>query len=91
MLIPQHPRQQPYHSIYHHQGGEFAAREYIVAYGDFAGDVVADPIINALVMACNKEEILAQGEAIEEGLGELFPVGGKVDDFIVCAVSGEVP
>jgi len=42
-------------------------------------------------MARNKEEALAQGEAIEEGLGKPFPIRREVDDFIVGAVSGEVP
>ncbi len=50
---------QPGYRVYHHHGGQFAARQHIVANRDFGGDqMLAHPFVNTLVMAADQNQEL---------------------------------
>jgi len=52
---------------------------------------MTNPVVNALVVARNKEEVLTKGKAVEQGLGKPFSIRRKVHDLVVAAVSRKVP
>ena len=46
--------------------------------------------IDALVVAAEQDQVLLEGELVGDGLGEVFAVGGEVDDLVVVALGAQL-
>ena len=68
-------------------GGELAAGEDIVADGNLASDeVVADALVDALVVAAEDDDVVQQAEGVGHWLREELAVGSGEDDFVVVTL-----
>lgn len=87
LLVAHGTRNQPYDGVGDDGGGQFAAREHVVADGDFLGDeVVADALIHALVVSAEDNDVVEHGEGVCHGLRELLSVGRCEDDLVVVSL-----
>ena len=87
LLVAQHAGDQADDRVGDHGSGQFSSGEDVVADADLAGDqVVPDPLVDALVVPTEDDDILLEGEAIGSRLIEQVAVGGGEDHLVVGAL-----
>ena len=84
LLVGEHSGHETYDGVGHDCRGKFASSKYKVADADFFGDeVLADSVVNALVVAAKYDDVFQEREGIGHGLVEFFSVGRSKNDFVV--------
>ena len=85
-FIAQRARKQPDHGVHDDGGRNLAAAEHVVAHRDFARhQVLADAVVDSLVVAAENDQIALAGKRVGDALIEDFAVGGGVDHLVVVA------
>ena len=65
-------------------GGNLAAAYDEIAHGDLPGDeVLADALVDSLVMAAQDDDVLFEGQFVGDTLVQDLAIGGHVDDLVV--------
>jgi len=82
VAVAEHAGNQPHHGIGDHQRGKNAAREDIVADGNFiVHKVVGDALVDAFVVTAKQDQILFQSEFAGDGIGKWAALRGHQNDF----------
>ena len=90
-LVAQRPGDEPHHRVGNDAGGQLAPRQHVVADGNLARDeVLADAVVDALVVAAEDDDVLEHREAVGLMLVVAHAVGRGVDDFVVAALGAEL-
>ena len=70
---------------------QFSTAQNVVANAQFQGDdLIADALVDAFVMAAQKQKVAAEAQLVDAALCEAFSVGCQVDDFVVSPLGLEV-
>ena len=87
LLVREHARHETHHGIGHHGCCQLAAREHKVADRHFLRDeVLADAIVDALVVSAEDNHVVEHRERVGHRLVELLAVGRGEDHLVVVAL-----
>ena len=90
-LVGEDARNEADDAVRQEGGGNLAAAHDKVAHGDFPGDeVLADALVDSLVVAAQDDDVLLEGQFVGHPLVQDFAVGGHVNDFVVIPFGTEL-